>query len=191
MKIQIATSELLFNIRNKSASDLALVPPEQRYRMEVGTEKLDEVNRCVVEAFATLQENVSRFLRLEEDLGDMESDESVLPELFILDFEYSGRRIAGRGQTLTDQCLAYLTDAALAKFYITVSAMDMAEKRAKLADAELKFITRMLFTKLPPRSIPTIVDNENETSEDHYLQGGGGPRCGRRHIQAHGRGPRW
>lgn len=194
MKINISQRELEFNIRRKSNSELSLIPAEQRYHWEVGTEKMEEVRRCEVEAYAMLQENLSRFLKLEDDLGDMESDEAVLPELFVLDFQDSGRRTAGRGQTLTDHCLSYLTEATLARFYVSVSSMEMAEKHSKMADAELQFITRLLYTKLPPRSIPTIVDEEHEeyeTSQDHHLQGRGGPRHRRGHLQAHGRGPRW
>lgn len=172
MKVQIATSELIYNIRSKSASELSHVPAEQRYQWEVGTEKMDEVRRCIVESYAMLQETLSRFLRLEEDLGDIETDESILPELLVLDFENSGRRTAGRGQTLTDHCLAYLTDATLAKFYLSVSAMDMADKRTKMADAELNFITKLLYTKLPPRSIPTIViPKELNLSETDWKEG--------------------
>jgi len=193
MKVNISRKELEFNIRNKSHSELALIPAEQRYHWEAGSEKLDELHRCEAEAYAMLQENLSRFLKLDEDLGSIESDEAVLPDVLVLDFQDSGRRTAGRGQTLTDHCLSYLTHATMARFYLSVSAMDVAEKHSKAAEAELQFITRLLYTKLPPRSVPTIVDEDNddyETSQDHHLQGRGGPRYRRGYIQADRRGPR-
>ena len=154
MRILISTNELLHNIRTKSHLELTLVPSEERYRYEVGTEKMDEVNRDIVESFAILQETLSRFLKIEEDLGDVTTDEATLPEQLILDFQDSERRTAGRGQTIADSALAYLTDATLARFYSSVSNLDLSEKHTKAAAASLEFLRKLFFTKLPPALTP-------------------------------------
>lgn len=157
MRVIIQKSELNYNIRRKSHTELAQLPSEQRYLLEAGSDKEDEINRCIVEAYAILQENLSRFLSLSPSVEDASTDDASIADVLVLDFEYSGRRLAGREQSLADECLAYLTDATLSNFYLSVGSDEMAKKHAEMATNKLQFIMRMLYTKLPPRSIPPIV----------------------------------
>ena len=68
MKITLLYSELLFDITNKNRSEVALLDPAVRYRAEVGSDKGEEVRRCLLDSLSTLTATYSRFLREAEVL---------------------------------------------------------------------------------------------------------------------------
>ena len=160
MRINITTSEILFNIKNKSHQELAvlLADPEQRYPQEAGDDKLEDIKRCVVEAAADAVGVVSRFEygRLAEEEVTAGASESgiLLPEFFTFDVENSERRIVTEEQALADLILSYITNRSLARYYYNAGRNDLAAKDDANAVNDKDLILKILYRKRRP-AIPT------------------------------------
>ena len=152
MKVTISTSELLYNIKSKSHTEVArIADPEQKYIAEAGTDKIDEIKRCALEGKAEMESLIFRFLAAStnEDQTIGNADVS-LGDNFEFNFVGTDRRYTGKATAIRDQVFALLTNLAMAKFYISVNQIELSNARRSLANDALAMLERLLYTKRTP-----------------------------------------
>lgn len=156
MEVKISSDELLFNIKNKSHQELAvLVPdPEQRYPQEAGSEKEEDLKRCIVESFAEAVGIVSRFEYNICPVQEVTATAPELPEYFVFYIESSERRLVSEEQALADMLLSYMTNRSLSRYYTNAGRNDLAAKDEANAAYDKDQIIKLIYRKRRP-SIPT------------------------------------
>ena len=150
MVITLYTQELLNDLRSKSHYEVSQIENvEVRYRAEAGSEKTDEIKRCISDGIARLRHRCWRFLREEitetNDNGTYWTDESVF------DLSLSELRAINKSEPLTVAMHTFVVEYALSKFYSDMSMQDLSNKHSVLAMEAGDRIDDMLFTKMPPR----------------------------------------
>lgn len=152
MTITIDVKELFFDIRNKSHYEVSSISDtNQRYISEAGTEKTQEIYRCIIEAEARVRLMCSRFLTpATKNYGADNKLPSDIPESFTYTFKVNKRRQEHRGKAIADNLHEAIVNMALSRFYITVNQAGLAETHDKLAGRSISLLDRMLFEKLPP-----------------------------------------
>ena len=151
IQIKLKKSELMFDIKDKSHLETAQIEDvTARYRIENGTEKQDEIERCLTECIARLTKLVFRYLK---KAYVIEADDLLnIPEQYVFDFDLTEREGTGKAQAMADLMHDYIVSYTLAKFYASVSAGDLSNSRSALAMAAGNEITELLFTKAAPVS---------------------------------------
>ena len=159
MEIRISSKEILFNIKNKSHQEVAvLLPdPEQRYTQEASSEKEEDIKRCILEAYSEAVGILSRFEynicpRQEASAGAPNTG-IVLPEYFMFFIESSERRIVSEEQALADLLLSYMTNRSLSRFYTNAGRSDLAAKDEANAATDKDSIVKIIYRKRRP-SLP-------------------------------------
>ena len=152
MKVIINTSELFFDIKNKSHHEVSSIENvDQRYVAEAGTENQHEIFRCIIEAEARVRLMCGRFLTRATENTDKDSD---LPEEVPTSYEYefidNARRQDNRGKVIADGMHSAIVSMALSKFYVSVNQMEMAKTHDALATSGVQLLEKMLYEKLPP-----------------------------------------
>lgn len=156
MEVKISSDELLFNIKNKSHQELAVLAPdpEQRYAQEAGTEKEEDLKRCIVESFAEAVGIVSRFEYNICPVQEVTATAPELPEYFVFYIESSERRLVSEEQALADMILSYMTNRSLSRYYTNAGRNDLAAKDEANAAYDKDQIIKLIYRKRRP-SIPT------------------------------------
>lgn len=151
MTVTIQTSELLFDIRNKSHLEVASIENlDRRYAAEAGTEKTEEILRCIIEAEARIRLMCERFLEKVTE-GEAISDlPSIVPESYTYQFVSNARRQDCRAEITANTIHSAIVNLALSTFYVSVSQMEMAKTHDALATSRVQLLEKMLFEKLPP-----------------------------------------
>lgn len=163
MIVYVSYESLLSEIRQKSHLEVQHIQdPEVRYLAEAGTEKDDELGRCVVVADAQLRALVSRYLT--NDPHRVVEAGVDTPKVLPYPFLFSRRRAMNKAEQLPQMMRDYLVNAALAKFYATVAVTDLAASRGNMAAQQAAEIVRVLYTKLPP-----LGDFSEDFNEDFYI----------------------
>lgn len=152
MKVTINTSELLFDIKNKSHHEVSSIGDvDQRYAAEAGTEKENEIFRCIIEAEARVRLICGRFLKRIIETKDENSD---LPEDVPISYEYEfvdkARMQDNRGKVIADGIHSTIVSMAMSKFYVSVNQMELAKTHDDLATSGVQLLEKMLYEKLPP-----------------------------------------
>lgn len=148
MKISLLYSELLFDITNKNRSEVASLDPAVRYRAEVGTDKEDEINRCVQTSLNTLTANYARFLNSTSVVAA--SNQLSTPSKIEIDINGSSRRLAGKTQAIANCMHSLLVNMTLSQFYLSVGQGDLASSRDNLATIDVQVLKKLLYSKQPP-----------------------------------------
>lgn len=152
MKVTINTSELFFDIKNKSHHEVSSIDDvDQRYVAEAGTENEHEIFRCIIEAEARVRLMCGRFLKRIIETTD---EDSNLPEEVPTSYEYefvdNARRQDNRGKVIADGMHSAIVSMALSKFYVSVNQMELAKTHDALATSGVQLLEKMLYEKLPP-----------------------------------------
>ena len=149
MTINITSASLISEIRQKSHFEVQYIQDAKaRDDARAGLEKSDEIGRCVVVADAQLRALISRYLQTVS--SETISAGISVPETLTYVLSMSERRSANKSAQLPQLFRDYLVNAALAKYYATVSVADLASKRANETAAQGVEILRVLFFKNPP-----------------------------------------
>jgi hypothetical protein len=150
MVIELYTQELLNDIRTKSHQEVAGIEDvEARYRAEAGSEKIEDITRCLGEGLGAVRHRCIRFLK--EEITEHSDNLSYLPEKVTFDLALSERRAIGKNEPLTRAMHSLVVEYALSKFYSDVSQMELSNKHSALAINAGNEIDDLLYTKLPPR----------------------------------------
>lgn len=158
MRSVIEIREVLFDMKNKSHQEAALVAdPEQRYLIEAGTEKDDELIRCIINSVSVVRARCSRFLAGCEpvDCDNMPGLDAESRVTFL--FGYSARRSPSAAKTVTDRIHSFMVDYSLALFYEGTKQADSAAVRRAEADRAIAEIEYLLYDKGAPQR-PEIYD---------------------------------
>ena len=147
MVIELYTQEVLNDVRTKSHQEVSQISGvEERYRVEAGSEKMDQIRLCLAESEGRLRELCVRYLK--ETIGEdgVEPRDTIKIELVL-----SERRSIGKDMPLKRVMHTFLVEYTLAKFYLIVHNEDFANKHDALATSAGQRITELLYSKLPPR----------------------------------------
>jgi len=150
MLITLSVDELMRDIKKKSHREVEerIADVEARYRAEAGTEKEDEITRCMVEAASALSHRLHRYLRTYYQ--DEADDQLGIPEAFVFDFAFSERRAEGKAQPLTDYMHSFVVDLTLSRFYSSVSQQELSNIHSQKALETAGLLEDMIYTKKPP-----------------------------------------
>ena len=149
MKIFLNVDELLFDMRNKSHQETAdITDVEERYRVEAGEHKVDELRRGISEVASILTRTVSRYLV--DYYHQYADNDSCLPETLVYEFELSERRMINKAQPLSDAMHSFIVHYVLAKYYATVNRTELSNKHSQLTQEAALLIDEILYTKRPP-----------------------------------------
>lgn len=150
MVITLYKQELLNDIREKSHLEVANIPDaEARYRAEAGTEKVEDIYRCVWEALSRLYHRCWRFLN--DDFSKRADNVAWLPDEIQVELVLSERRAIGKANPLKAAMHSFVVEYSLSKFYSDVAQQELSNKHSVLALEAGDRIDNLLFTKLPPR----------------------------------------
>lgn len=150
MVVELFTQEVINQMRAVSHREVAeIADAEARYRAEAGSEKTDELYRCIDDAHKRLSARCMRFLkatykRKVDNLRD-------IPSSYIYEFSLSERRAINKAEGLIDAMHTFLLEYAMSKFYSIVSQGELSNKHSLLAIEAGNLIDQLLFTKQPPR----------------------------------------
>lgn len=150
MVIELYTQEILNDLRTKCHYEVAQIADvEARYRVEAGTEKMEDVKRCVAEAMDRLRHRCIRYL--EEEIVDRMDNALFFRDKYTFNLILSERRAIGKTQPLAEAMHTFAVEYALSKFYSDVAMQDLSNKHSMLAVEAGDRIDDMLYTKMPPR----------------------------------------
>lgn len=155
--IRLQVTELLFDIRNKSYEECqSITDIDARYRTEAGTEKTDEIRRCLTEAVSRLHRIAYRwtakFYKDEPTWDDADIPSEDYHQDYVFELDFTQREAEGKDKILADLFHEYVVEATLAKFYSSVNAGDLSNKHSLLAIEADRAITDILPRKSVPRS---------------------------------------
>ena len=150
MVITLYEQELYNDIRKKSHYEVAEIQDvEARYRAEAGTEKQEEILRCIEEGVAQARHRCLRYL--DETITE-EADDTLDPgEVYTFYFPISERRAINKAEPLTSALHTFVVHYARSKFYSTVSQIELSNKHSLQAVECGNDIDQLLYTKQPPR----------------------------------------
>ena len=150
MLITLSVEEILKDIKKKSHREVEERIPdvEARYRAEAGTEKEDEITRCMVEAASALSHRLHRYLRTWYQ--DEVDNQLAIPEAFVYDLSLSERRSEGKAQPLADFMHNFVVHLTLSRFYSTVSQQELSNIHSQLALDTAGMLEELIYTKKPP-----------------------------------------
>lgn len=150
MRISLMYDELLFDIKNKNRAEVAGIDdPAIRYRAEIGSDKDEEIKRCILSAFATLTNTYMRFMRAGEVVAV--DNQSYVPEKLEVEIVGSERRLGGKMPMIADIMHSLLVNMTLSKFYLTCGQSDLSTMRDSLAAADVQTLQKLIYSKQPPR----------------------------------------
>lgn len=156
MKILLQTTELLFDIRNKSHMECeSITDVDARYRTEAGADKIDEVRRCLTEAVSRLYRLAYRWTRKfyqEETFDDADIPSENHHLHYIFELNLTQRQGEGKAKMLADLFHEYVVEATLAKFYGSVSAQELSNIHSTRALDAGERISELLNRKSVPVS---------------------------------------
>ncbi len=158
MKAILYIDELIYDIKNKSSLELSSInDSESRYRAQVGEDKRDELERCILEASASLSSLLSRILNYRY----LQSADNIagLGDAIEYNFYPSERRQINKLPAFVDLLHAATVNLSMFRYYNTLSMPELANMRESMAKQDIAKIERMAFEKLPP-TIPTREDYE-------------------------------
>ena len=154
--VRINSEEVIFDIQRKTHTELAVSVQDeaQRYRIEAGTEKLDEVRRCVQEAYSEALGALARFLD-GENVRDGSSSyyanaPVILPSELYFVFKWSERRYRNKLNALTVLLFSLIVNLAMERFYTSMQAEGLAKVRAAQAQSDLAQVQALVYYKAEP-----------------------------------------
>lgn len=149
LTIAISVTEVMDDVRKKSQLECqGIESDDARYRTEAGTDKNDELARCVISSAASLAKRLKRYLVIYKALSS--DDILAVPEAYTYELEFADRRLDGKAAPMAARMHDYMVHLTLAKYYATVNQGDLSKVHSLAAvDAE-KDIEEMIYHKQPP-----------------------------------------
>lgn len=149
MKITLQYKELLFDITNKNRAEVASLDAATRYRSEIGSDKEDEVRRCLSSALSTLSAN---YVRLISSAGIVSADNQPFSSDKVeIDLNGSERRFSGKETAIASIMHSALVSMTLSLFYISCGQSSLTKLHDELAANDIQVLKRLLYSKTPPQ----------------------------------------
>lgn len=150
MLITIDTDSVFLEVRQKSHLNVQdIQDPEARDNARAGVEKTDEIEHCIVDAFAQLTRRCARFIV--EAMAAEADNWRVMPSSYTYDLALSERRAINKAEPLAAVMHAFVVAYTLAKFYSSVSQGGLSNAYSLQAVELGNQLDEMLYTKQPPR----------------------------------------
>lgn len=150
MVITLYVEEIVNQLRSISHREVsAIEDPDARYRLEAGSEKLDEIYRCISEAYARLTARCRRWLKA--SYQQSRDNMREIPVQFSLEFVLSERRAINVDKDLMNEMNSFMVEYVLSKFYSDANQGELSNKHSLLALDAGNSIDELLYTKQPPR----------------------------------------
>ena len=150
MVITLTTAKLIESIKSISHREVAEIPDiDARYRAEAGSEKMEEINRCLTEALGRLTHRCNRFLI--ESYSSGANDTVSMSASYNFEFNFTERRAANKAEPLAAAMHDFVVEYALSKFYSYVSQGELSNKHAMQAISTGNLLEELLYIKNPPR----------------------------------------
>ena len=132
----------------KSHIDCAIIPDAaERYAVEAGTDKAEQIHQCISDAFASVLQLVRRFLASSVQTATTTAYDGTSD--LQLPFYVSDRRAHYLTETLAPSIHAYVVDFSLSKYYSEVRPAFAVPYTQRLA-GEAAAIETIIYTKQPP-----------------------------------------
>lgn len=122
---------------------------EVRYNSRAGSDKSDEVERCLAHGFAQARRRCWRFLN--DDDTDTKSTRVSGTNDLTINLNLSERRMLDKIEPLSSAIEKLILEYALSMFYSTVNQPDLSKKHSILALDASNELDELLYTKKPPR----------------------------------------
>lgn len=149
MVVTIYAQEVLNDLRSKSHYEVSAIEnAEARYRIEAGTEKMDEIVRCINEGVARLSRVMTRWMR--SAITSETDNTSSLPASWTFDLAISERRAIGKAEPLSELVQTFVVEYALSKFYSDMSVQEYSNKHSVLALDAASRLDDLMYSKMPP-----------------------------------------
>lgn len=149
LNITIGRNSVIADLRVKSHAESAVIgDAEERYIVEAGSEKIQEIHQCVTDAFSEASAILREFNTGTQTL--IANDDYRAAGDLVLALEISARRASGLATPLADAIHKYVVDSAMAKFYRAVSRPEMAERHSAALPSDRSNIDVLLYTKHEP-----------------------------------------
>lgn len=150
MTITIHTEPIFLEVRQKSHLGVQdIKDPEARDNARAGLDKMDEITRCVYDAFGQLSRRCARFL--DRDYAVEADNISRIPVAYAYEFRISERRAVNKAVALEEAMHGFVVQVALARFCATVNQTERSNQHSLAALDYGNQIDELLYTKLPPR----------------------------------------
>lgn len=149
MRIELFLEELVNGIRVISHREVSQIEDiEARYRAEAGSEKMEEIYRCIHDAVARLYSRCLRFIRSDLEVG--RDNMTAIPASFVFELDLSERRSINKDIPLAEAMNTFTIEYALSKFYSIVGQSELSNKHSLLALDAGGQIDELLYYKKPP-----------------------------------------
>lgn len=147
--ITISRSSIISDIRLKSHMEAASISAaEERYIVEAGTEKVEELNQCVTDAFAEVSGIVRPVISAAAQLTANDNYRSSGD--LVLSFDLSERKSGGFAAPLADAIHKYVVDSAMSRFYRSVARPVFADSHERMLIPGRANIEAIIYVKNEP-----------------------------------------
>lgn len=148
--INITRANLIADMRVKSHAEVAVIPdPQERFRAELGTEKLQEANQGITDAATEIHSVLRPFLS-ESSSAATATDAYDTTATITYTLSVTSRKAEGLAEPLTKAIHAYIVDSALEKFYTSVSRPELSERHRAQLPSDLTVIDNLLYKRKAP-----------------------------------------
>ena len=150
MVITLYVNNIIDKMKAVSHREVAAIEDvEARYRVEAGSEKIDDINGCVSDAYKRLLSRCTRFLK--DSFYNAKDNNPSIPTEYVIELSLSERRAINKADPIEEAMNTFLVEYALSKFYSIVSMGDLSNKHSLLALEAGGVLDQLLYTKQPPR----------------------------------------
>lgn len=147
--ISITRASVLADMKVKSHAEVALLAdPKERYLAELGTEKEEEAQQCITDAATEAQSMLRQFIPGTAAASATDAYDTTAAIAYAL--EVTPRKASGLADPLAKALHAYIVDAALDKFYTSVSRPDFAERHRTRLASDLTVISNLIYHRTAP-----------------------------------------
>lgn len=149
MIITLYTSELVDRIRRISHREASAISDiEERYRVEAGTEKLEDIHKCIGDAANRLRGHIARWLRYSREA---EADNIfIVPEGYRYDLALTERRVINKAEALTTALNTFVVEHSLMSYYAQVCQFELSDRHKATTAEVASDISALLYDKGRP-----------------------------------------
>lgn len=148
MIIQLSQAELKHDILVMSEQETASLEPEARYAMQIGTDKMDMVERFIIRVSSDVTAALRR--HLSPAYTDQADNTHTLPATLVWVLSVTERRMACSVHALTDACHSFIVNQVMMLYYESKGNAELAKYHGAAAGDDMKRIEQLIYSKQPP-----------------------------------------
>ena len=148
MIVRLSLTELKHDILVKSEHEVDGLEPEKKYALQIGTDKMDMIERNLLRASSDVTNALRRFMT--PDYTALGNNTRELPDNFEWTLSISERRTGCTVQALADACHGYIVNQVLMLYYENKKEEELAKYHGAVANDDMKTIEQLIYSKQPP-----------------------------------------